>query len=526
MKSPMHGLSVSSLVLVALLAAQALAATAVPATPAANGKAAGQPGIAWHQGDVAGAFAEARRVNKPVFLYWGAVWCPPCNQVKATIFNRQSFIQLTRQFIPVYLDGDTPDGQKTAEQYKVRGYPTMILFKPDGSEVTRLPGEVDYDRYLNILQRGLLATRPIKQLLGAALEGRKLTRDEWAMLADYAWETDQTQLVAEGQVAATLYRLAARIPSSEASAATRLSLRAMAIDSVAASPAAFDQARAREVLTQVLSLEASRRANFDVLVNYTESLAKAMTAGEAKIPLRLGELWSRGLRGLAADTSLSMNDRLNARLAELQLARRLESASPIRAELVKSAREMVEQADKATTDRYERQSVINTAAQVLAEAGLATDADEMLRAELKRSPAPYYFMLALAANAKRRGDAASAVTWYEKAFDSAEGPATRLQWGASYLGGLVDLLPKDEARLEAVAVRIAGDIEKTPNAFYERNRRTVARIVQHLQRWNRDKEHAAAMQRIGQRYRAVCASLPKADPQSVVCEEAVAGLRN
>lgn len=125
---------IASLFLVAspLIAATDKSASAVPSATADHS------GIDWRKdNDVDAAFTQAKLAKKPLFLYWGAVWCPPCNQVKATIFNRQDFIDRSRHFIPVYLDGDTPSAQKLAAGFKVRGYPTMILFKPDGTEITR-----------------------------------------------------------------------------------------------------------------------------------------------------------------------------------------------------------------------------------------------------------------------------------------------------------------------------------------------------------------------------------------------------
>ena len=128
-----------------------------------------ESGVAWRKDDVDAAFAEAKVAGKPVFLYWGATWCPPCNQVKATIFNRQDFIERSRHFIPVYVDGDRPSAQKQGARFNVSGYPTMVLFTPDGTEITRLPGEVDADQYMRVLAMGMNGARPVKATLAAAL---------------------------------------------------------------------------------------------------------------------------------------------------------------------------------------------------------------------------------------------------------------------------------------------------------------------------------------------------------------------
>ena len=153
-----------------------------------------------------------------------------------------------------------------------------------------------------------------------------------------------------------------------------------------------------------------------------------------------------------------------------------------------------ERADRETTDVYARQSAISGAADILAEAGLIAESDALLTKELARSHSPYYFMLGLAANAKKRGDKAGALDWAEKAYASAKGPATRLQWGVSYMRTLIATAPEDSARIERVAGQIIGELEATPETFYERNRRSLERLGRELADWNKDKRHDASVQ--------------------------------
>jgi thioredoxin-related protein len=481
-------------------------------------------GIQWYQGNVDAAFAHAKTENKPVFLYWGAVWCPPCNQVKATIFNRQGFIERSRNFVPIYLDGDSPDGQKLGARFKVRGYPTMILFKPDGTEITRLPGEVDGERYLDVLALAMNATRSVKDLLQAATNnGAQLKAEDWRLLADYSWDTDEQQLLDEKQLPATLAQLAKAAPAGDSK--TRLSLKAIAAAASAKSeytPA--DKAAARDQLTKAFSDTKLARDNMDLLTNYAGDLVEFVSAPKSPERAGLVAAADASMQRLAADNTLSKADRLTALDSRVALAR-LDHEGALDEALLKDVRRQVADTDHATTDVYERQSVVNAAAGVLADAGLLDESDAMLKAELTRSHSPYYFMLHLASNAKKRGDKKAAIDWYAQAYQAAKGPATRLQWGVSYLNGLLDLTPEDEKRIEQVARSVFGELSGIRNVFYERNRASLEKLGRRLAQWNAMGDHDAAIKRMSGQLSGVCAKLPAGDPQRATCKEVVESAR-
>jgi hypothetical protein len=181
-------------------------------------------------------------------------------------------------------------------------------------------------------------------------------------------------------------------------------------------------------------------------------------------------------------------------------------------------RDEVAHVDRETTDPYARQAVISAAADALSDADLMKASDALLEAELKRSHSPYYFMLDLAANAKKRGDKAAALDWEQKAYAAADGPATRLQWGVHYVNALIELAPQDEARIEHAAKSVIGELDPTPDTFYERNRRGLERMGGKLAVWNAQRRHEPAMARIRAQMAAVCAKLPAADPARATCD--------
>lgn len=433
--------------------------------------------IAWNEvlsgGDLDAAFALARARQQPLFLYWGAVWCPPCNRVKAEIFASDEFIRRSASVLCCHLDGDTPGAQALAARYGLRSYPTLVLFAPDreGGEITRLPCELEGELFIAAFDTALAvhsAGSSAAAALDAALSGsRKLSADEWALLSHYSWDTDEGRLLGGRDLAQTLLALASACANAanaanaakaaNADVVARLRLHAQ----LASGGKQADAASNAEVLLAIFSDARLAGANMDILTNSGVNLIKFASRRE--------EL-AAALSGVAAqwadDFWLGAPDRLAAVRLQMRLTRLLTATHGLQEQV----RARVEAALAESTDPYERHSLVNTAVSALNDAGLSAQAEQVLLAELPRSHSPYYFMLSLAAGAKRRGNTAGAIDWYSKAWDAATGPATRLQWGVTYLNSLLELSPQDSARIEQAEQRLRADIATAgADAHQQRN---------------------------------------------------------
>ncbi len=489
--------------------------------PAVAEKNASTTGIQWFAGTVEEAFAHAETVNKPVFLYWGADWCPPCNQLKATVFEQREFIEQSRLFIPVYLDGDTPRAQQIGEQLGVMGYPTVIVFNPSGEELTRIPGGINLDHYLRVLALSLEHLRPAAALVAAAVSGERLSQDDCQLLAWYSWAQDNGRTLAGRDPLAVFTRLLEICGDTSAVVNSRLGMAALnAWLMVDHSEEALRSATGEyQLLVEtVLDDRELSIANIEPIIYQAGDIVGALTApGAERETLR--QRWLSRLQSLSADPQVALADRLATLYGELQLARLSHSFDGYGPELITRVQQQVVWADKHATTSFERHVVISVAWDVLYEAGLERQAGDLLLAEMEKSQSPYYFMLELANIAEKAGREDEALAWLERAWHAATGSATRFQWGVNYLQGLLKMSPEDTQRIEATGVAVLSELAQQDAPLFQRNRQRLEKLGTALVEWNEFFEQPAVLAAFRAQLMPLCETDATASSTTTFCRE-------
>lgn len=489
-------------------------------------------GINWFKGSVDEAFQVAKEQNKPLFLYWGAIWCPPCNQLKATLFKRRDFIEQTRLFVPVYLDGDTNRAQYYGDRFSVMGYPTLIIFDPKGNEITRIPGGIELERYENVMQLALRQIKPVKSLVAEVTGGGSLSGDDCRLLAYYSWGQDNQQVLAEGEAAKTLYRAYNACPAPLEEERSRLFidyLRAWLSENSGEGeterPLVADEQFREYALNELNNILSDREltlANMYALRYEDGDTVRALTPPDSKERAVLISNWRQALEVISSTESLSRMERLGPLYAEVSF-NKLENNGEISAELKNAIRQRVAEARATIENEYEHSALINMVRNILYHAQMYDYASEVISEEVDNAASPYYFMLELADLARKEGRIKDALNWLEKAYRESEPGATRFQWGVNYLTGLLEMTPHDEERIESVAVELTQNLSQNNDAFYNRNAKRLEKMSEKLQVWNGDGKHNAVILAIRNNMQALCAELEPGTEEHSRCNSFLAG---
>jgi thiol-disulfide isomerase/thioredoxin len=496
-----------------------------PTTATANAHL--PPGIDWFAGDVDAAFAAAKSSGKPLFVFWGAEWCPPCAQIKSTIFNTREFQERSRLFVPVYIDGDAPGAQRLGERFGVVGYPTMILFCADGKEIMRLPGGVDIARYATVLDTALAASRPMLETLRAASNGVAMESADWQLLAYYSWSTDNGRLIAAEDRVDVFRRLDDYCPRDLKAECSRIFFEYLRALSAAAKDdgSPLDATQRQQAGARLMSLLASResiRANVENLIYTPTDVVSLLSdpGSPQRAQLVLG--WRSALDSLAGggeDFALSGPEQINIYRSRVALQRLSEPEAALPPALLEEARQTVARVTTAAPEGYARHAAVNAAGNLYFEAGLDDEANALLTAEIEKSKSPYYFMIELADLAKKAGRETDALAWLERAYADAKGPATRFQWGYNYLVGLLEMTPEDTARIERVGLAVLGELDDSPDAFYQRTRLRLEQLSTRLLDWSQGRaDRTAVVTKLRERTAGTCSGLPAGDEGRASCD--------
>ncbi|MBF0441890.1 MAG: thioredoxin family protein [Oligoflexales bacterium] len=451
--------------------------------------------VAWHKGDVESAFIKAKNEHKKLFLYWGAKWCPPCNSLKARVFSKPRFKELMKHFVPIYLDGDTEMAQIWADRLQAYGYPTVIVFNPDGTEIMRISEGVDIAEFETAINSVLQESETSMQLITKCLDGGASDSD-WKTLTYISWEQIPGKVLSDTKKLEQLGRLVEMMPP-------RLEKeRALLTAGLVALAADLSEEGVSPEISRIIKKNPEKYLDGIFLSNETIKSCRNFigynSAGTLKwlFPDRRSSGYKKyreKFLAAAAFLADSGYESLDVRLLgfQPQLAiYRLEhgDSAKIPDMLRQKVIETVEEIDRSAKSSYERHSTISMSARILREAGEVERARKLLVRESRDTDTPWYYYSSLSVLEQKEGNREEAAKWAEAAKNSAKGNSTKIQWIVEELSLTVELFGKErQDRVYKLLEEYYALATSLPDGFSGRNKNRADTVSKRVKSLGRDK---------------------------------------
>ncbi len=387
-----------------------------------------QPEV-WFKGNVDEAFKIAKKDKKMVFLYWGAVWCPPCNELKQQIFSKPRFAELMTNFVPVYLDGDTEAAQIWGEKFQASGYPTVLILDENQKELFRLSTVLSIEEFDGAVQSVLASSGSLERAASAVMESRAKHKD-LLVLAYSSWD---------------------QLPEAQWPASRRINLMEQAFESAETSPEKSifgsqwitqlvnEKTKLSEKLLQRVfaaiftdneSIWASRE-----FIKYQAGAVAEWTGwkpGDQKYVFLRSE-WLKAAAQLESHPSASVSSKLWSVNPEIEFYKYEHPDEALPKNLISKVEIAARHADEEAKSEYDRHSVISDAAYLLRQVGSFDKGRQLLLTELKKTNTPWYYEGALSGLENQAGRPEEAKKWSAAARKSVQGRASKVQWITSDL---------------------------------------------------------------------------------------------
>jgi thioredoxin-related protein/tetratricopeptide (TPR) repeat protein len=482
-----------------------------------------QGGIRWFEGTVDEAFAAAIEQQKPVFLYWGEEWCPYCNRLQSTVFVRDEFVALSHEFIALDLGTDTEEKIQYGERFGIRGFPTVIVFNPEGEPLTRIAGGADIEQYARVLETTLGSIRPVGELVQSVQAGEELTPGEWTLLVNYSWRDEPGRALAEEtDLHAVLRMLSDRAPAEPASAKRRLKMQELTAwlsddDRDASLAPAY-----HDFLQMVLADDGMIRENLNSIAFNADEIIPLVVPDDQQAAV---------CDRILAELDIALEDPTTVPLKRIELLMGwLNVSTASLGEGQTLSEQQVEwlkqQAEAARRDlpREQFHSGLYFLSRLYPQAGLIDEARDVIRQGIEESDAAYYFMIRLASLEASEGNNDEALAWYKKAWDASRGPKTRARWGSAYLGRLVQFSPDNVAAIRDTSLQLLAEITDQDD-WLQNHQRTISRLSDTLLEWSgatASEERDAVLDDIRSALQDHCSKADMANEKTATCEQLLA----
>jgi thioredoxin-related protein len=112
-----------------------------------------EKGIRFFSGSWEEALQLAKDTDKILFLEVSTDWCGYCKRMKSKVYSDTSVGDFYNEnFVNFSADAEKGEGIAIKKQFGVKGYPTLVYIKPDGTVIEKKSGYRNADSFIELGQ--------------------------------------------------------------------------------------------------------------------------------------------------------------------------------------------------------------------------------------------------------------------------------------------------------------------------------------------------------------------------------------